>query len=105
MHALGEYFDTTELRRARASSKTIDLRTLEFGPDQSRSPSTTSKRVTHLHIPVPAITRGTVARPHELERKATSQQLSKVYSTVNLFDRLKASTYMIRVYVCLLLQR
>ena len=33
MRALGKDFDTTELRRARASSETIDLRTLEFGPD------------------------------------------------------------------------
>ena len=33
MHALSEEFDLTELRRARASSETIDLRTLEFGPD------------------------------------------------------------------------
>ena len=49
-------------------------------------PSTTSKRVTHLHIPVPVVTRGTLARPHEL-------------------DCLKASTYIIRVYVYLLLQR
>ena len=32
MHALGEDFDTTELRRVRASSETIDLRSLEFGP-------------------------------------------------------------------------
>ena len=33
MHALSEDFDPTELRRERASSETIDLRTLEFGPD------------------------------------------------------------------------
>ena len=31
------------------------------------SASTTSERVTHLHIPVPAITRGTLARTHELK--------------------------------------
>ena len=49
MHALGEDFDSTELRRTRASSETIDLCTLEFGPD-SLSPSTSSERVTHLHI-------------------------------------------------------
>ena len=29
--------------------------------------STTSERVTHLRIPVPAITRGTLARTHELK--------------------------------------
>ena len=33
MHALSEEFDPTELRRARASSEAIDLRTLEFVPD------------------------------------------------------------------------
>ena len=33
IHALNEQFDPTELRRARASSEAIDLRTLEFGPD------------------------------------------------------------------------
>ena len=31
MHS--EEFDATELRRARASLETIDLRALEFGPD------------------------------------------------------------------------
>ena len=29
--------------------------------------STTNERVTHLHIRVPAITRGTLARTHELK--------------------------------------
>ena len=62
MHALSEEFDATELRRARASLETIDLRALEFG-----SASTTSERVTHFHIPVLAITRGTLARTHELK--------------------------------------
>ena len=38
-------------------------RTLDFGLASTRSPSTKSERVTHLHIPVPAITRGTLARP------------------------------------------
>ena len=33
MRALSEEFDPIELRRARASSETTDLRTLEFGPD------------------------------------------------------------------------
>ena len=33
VHALSEEFDATELRRARASLETIDLRALEFGPD------------------------------------------------------------------------
>ena len=33
MHAFSEDFDPTELRRERASSETIDLRALEFGPD------------------------------------------------------------------------
>ena len=28
-----------------------------------------SERVTHLHIPVPAITRGTLARTHELKKE------------------------------------
>ena len=69
MHALSEEFDPTELRRARASSETIDLRTLEFGLASTRCPSTTSERVTNLHILVPAITRGTLARPHELQIK------------------------------------
>ena len=32
-HDAREEFDPTELRRARASSETIDLRTLEFEPD------------------------------------------------------------------------
>ena len=64
MLALSEEFDATELPRARASLETIDLRALEFG----RSASTKSERVTHLHIPVPAITRGTLARTHELKR-------------------------------------
>ena len=68
MHSLIEEFDPTELRRARASLETIDLRTLD-GPDKLRSPFTTSERVTHLHISVPAITRGTLARPHELQIK------------------------------------
>ena len=54
-------------KRARASLETIDLRALEFGPDKLRRASTTSERVTHLHIPVPAITRGTLARTHELK--------------------------------------
>ena len=60
-------FVNTELRRACASSETIDLRTLEFGLASTRCPSTTSKRVTDLHILVPAITRGTLARPHGLK--------------------------------------
>ena len=34
MHARSEEFDATELRPARASLETIDLRALEFGPDQ-----------------------------------------------------------------------
>ena len=68
MHALSEEFDATELRRARASLEMIDLRALELGPDELRSASTTSERVTHLHIPVPAITRGTLARTHELKK-------------------------------------
>ena len=67
MHALSEEFDATELRRAHASLETIDLRALEFRPDLLRSASITSERVTHLHIPVPAITRGTLARTHELK--------------------------------------
>ena len=67
MHALGEEFYPTELRRARAFSETIDLRTLEFGPDKLRSPSITSERVTHSRISVPAITPGTLARSHELK--------------------------------------
>ena len=67
MHALREEFDATDLRRARASLETIDLRALEFGSNYLRSASTTSERVTHLHIPVPAITRGTLASTHELK--------------------------------------
>ena len=51
----------------RSSSETIDLRTLEFGLASTRCPSTTSEPVTNLHILVPAITRGTLARPHELK--------------------------------------
>ena len=74
MHALSEEFDPTELRRARASSEAMDLRTLESGPDQLRSPSTTNERVTHLHISVPAITRGTLARPHELKMRSTESK-------------------------------
>ena len=61
-------FDHTERRQACTSSETIDLRTLEFGLASTRCPSTTSERVTNLHILVPAITRGTLARPHELKR-------------------------------------
>ena len=51
----------------------IDLRTLQFGLASTRSPSTTSEPVTNLHIPVPEITRGTLARPLELkiEKMAT----------------------------------
>ena len=45
----------------------IDLRTLQFGLASTRSPSTTSERVTNLHILVPEITRGTLARLHELK--------------------------------------
>ena len=45
----------------------IDLRTLQFGLASTRSPSTTSERVTNLHIPVPEITRRTLARPLELK--------------------------------------
>ena len=56
-------FDHTEHRGACASSETIDLCTLEFGLTSARCPSTTSERVTSLHILVPAITRGTLARP------------------------------------------
>ena len=37
-------------------SGTIDLRTLEFGLASTRCPSTTSERVTNLHIQVPEIT-------------------------------------------------
>ena len=47
--------------------KRIDLRILEFGLTSTRCPSTTSERVTNLHIPVPAITCGTLARLHELK--------------------------------------
>ena len=43
MHTLSEEFDPTELQGAHASSETIDLRTLKFGPDQLRSPSTMSE--------------------------------------------------------------
>ena len=50
-----------------ASSEMIDLRTLQFGLVSTRSPSTTSERVTNLHIPFPEITRGTLARPLELK--------------------------------------
>ena len=57
MRALSEEFDATKLRRVRASLEMIDLRALEFGPE----------RVTHLHIPVPAITHGTLVRTHELK--------------------------------------
>ena len=67
MHALSKEFDATELRQARASFETIDLRALEFGPDKLRSASTTSERVTHLHKRVPAITHGMLARTHELK--------------------------------------
>ena len=56
-------FDHTERRRTCASSETIDLRTLEFGLASTRCPSTTSERVTNLHILVPEITRGTTGRP------------------------------------------
>ena len=69
MHAHSEEFDATELRRARASLEMIDLRALEFEPDELRSASTTSEWVTHLHISVPAITRDTLARTHELKIK------------------------------------
>ena len=63
-------FDHTELRRASASSETIHLHTLEFRLASTRCPSTTtSERVTNLHILVPAITRGTLARPHELKTR------------------------------------
>ena len=72
MHAVTEEFDPTELRRALASSETTDLRTFEFGPDKLRSSSTTSERETHLHIYVPAITRGTLTRPHELKMNLRS---------------------------------
>ena len=51
----------------RASSEMIDLRSLQFGLASTRSPSTTSERVTNLHIPVPEITRGTLARTLELK--------------------------------------
>ena len=57
----------TELRRARASSEMIDLRTLEYGLASTRCPFKTSERVTNLHILIPAITRGTLARPYELK--------------------------------------
>ena len=62
-------FDHTERRQACTSSETIDLRTLEFGLASTRCPSTTGERVTNLHIIVPAITRGTLARSHELKVK------------------------------------
>ena len=64
MHVLIR-FDHTERRRACASSETIDLRTLEFGLASTRCPSTTSERVTNLHITVAAMTSGTLARPLE----------------------------------------
>ena len=38
--------------------------------------STTSERVTHLHILVPAITRGTLARTHELKRRTRKRKYS-----------------------------
>ena len=60
-------FDHTEFRQVCAFSETIDLRTLEFGQASTRCPSTASKRATNLHIVVPAITRGTLARSHELK--------------------------------------
>ena len=74
MHALSEDFDANELRRARVSLEAIDLRA-----SRSRVRTRlitkcvyycllrTSERVTHLHIPVPSITRGTLARTHELK--------------------------------------
>ena len=51
-----------------ASSETIDLRTLEFGQASTpQCPSTASKRATNLHILISPITRGTLARSHELK--------------------------------------
>ena len=50
IQALSQDFDATELWRARASSETIDLRTLEFGPNYFQSPYTTSERVTCISM-------------------------------------------------------
>ena len=68
MNALSEEFDATELQQACASLETMDLRTLEFALDSTQCPSTTSERVTNLHILVPAISHGMLAHPHELKR-------------------------------------
>ena len=83
VHARREEFDATELRRARASLEPIDLRALEFGPDLLRSASTTIERATHLHISVPAITRGTLARTHELKNYPTDMILKSQFPSVN----------------------
>ena len=81
MHALG-------LRRARASSDND-----RSSHSRVRIRSTTSERVTHLHITVPAITRGSVARPHELEneRRLGSSQSTNFLPTLqylNAWNRL-----------------
>ena len=68
MHALREEFDSTKLRRARAASEIIDLRTLKSDLINYESPSTTSEQVSHLNISVPAITCGTFTHPHELKK-------------------------------------
>ena len=58
--------------------------------------STTSERVTHLHIPVPAITRGTLARTHELKTAIdalsvwTDSASSSIKTAIN---KLKASRF------------
>ena len=87
MHALSEKFDATELRQAPASLETIDLRALAFGPDLLRSASTTGERVTHLHIPVPAITRGTLAHTHELKLGIVSKCSIFAAAFGNIFNQ------------------
>ena len=76
MHTLIRIFDHTELWRVCASSITIDLHTLKFGLASTRCLSM-SERVTNLHILLPAITCGTLARAHEL-KKVTIYSYSKM---------------------------
>ena len=91
MHARSEEFDATELRRARPSLETIDLRALEFGPDYLRSASTTSECVTHLHISVPTYNNSWYARAYPRVKNEKTKFISVFQSDAKTKNKKKNS--------------
>ena len=77
-------FDHTELRGACASSETIDLRTLEFGLTSTRCQSTTSERVTHLHILVPSNNSWYARASPRVKKDKQEVTKTKIFLTVSM---------------------